>query len=94
MGPPQKRFSAFEGRGGATERTELSAKPEAEVAQFALNGAPAKAVLSFCGERRGNGADGAFGKAGSGGSAVCPDEMRRVDNAIAVSFGLSPERLV
>jgi len=35
MGPPQKRFSAFEGRGGATERMELSAKPEAEGAEFA-----------------------------------------------------------
>ncbi len=55
---------------------------------------PAKASFSFCGERRGSEAHGAFGEAGSGRSEVCPDEMRRVDSAIAVSFGLSPQRLV
>ena len=56
---------------------------------------PTKLVLKFRGEKEeGTCKYGAFGKAGSGSSAVCPDEMRRVDSAIAVSFGLSPERLV
>ena len=29
-------------------------------------------------ERRGNGADGVFGEAGNGRSAVCPDEVKLI----------------
>ena len=69
------------GRGGTTERCELSAQPGASGAQFVFpHRVPAANQRSVCGgKRRDNGALRALGAAGSKWSAVCfsPQGSRR-----------------
>ena len=79
--PPQTSAAFAVGRGGTTERCELSAQPGASGAQFVFpHRVPAANQRSVCGgKRRDNGALRALGAAGSKWSAVCfsPQGSRR-----------------